>query len=373
MLTDSEAALARAVLIHGPISRSALTHRLGLSAASLTRLAKPFLDRGILIELDDVVDGSVGRPTRPLDVAPDSGHFVGIKLTGDRLYAVATDIRASVLSGSERELQTPDPLTVADAIVEAVQDLGVRELAGVGISIGGSVRDGVVEQASFLGWHDVDLGSEVSRRLRVAVTVENDLVALAEAERWFGLGRGMPGFSVITIGVGVGYALVVHGEVVHSREAGLGLGGHIPLAANGPVCHAGHRGCAEAMLTSGSIAAQVSAALQRTVGYSEALALAQAGDPAARAVTDAAADALGRFVALAANLTLQHSVVLAGDGIELFTVAEDRVIAAAAADRDPLADPIAIHVDRSGFSAWARGAAAVAIQAAIERLDIVRR
>ena len=220
---------------------------------------------------------------------------------------------------------------------------GSVELAGVGISIGGSVRDGVVEQASFLGWHDVDLGSEVSRRLGVAVTVENDLVALAEAERWFGLGRGIPGFSVITIGAGVGYALVVHGEVVRSREAGLGLGGHVPLAANGPVCHAGHRGCAEAMLTSGSIAAQVSAALQRTVGYSEALALAQAGDPAARAVTDAAADALGRFVALAANLTLQHSVVLAGDGIELFAVAEDRVVAAAAcgsrsargSDRDP--------------------------------------
>jgi predicted NBD/HSP70 family sugar kinase len=183
----------------------------------------------------------------------------------------------------------------------------------------------------------------------------------------------MQGFSVITIGAGIGYALVVHGEVVHSREAGLGLGGHIPLAANGPVCHAGHRGCAEAMLTSGSIAAQVSAALQRDVGYAEVLALAQAGDPAARTVTDAAADALGRFIALAANLTLQHAVVLAGEGIELFVVAEDRVRAAMLADRDPLADPIEVQVDLSGFAAWARGAAAVAVQDAIARLDIASR
>src|SRR6478609_6811579 len=108
MLTDSEAALARAVLIHGPISRSALTTRLGLSPASLTRLAKPFIDHGILIELDDVADGSVGRPTRPLDISPDAGHFVGIKLTGDRLYAVATDIRASVLAASESPLDDHD-------------------------------------------------------------------------------------------------------------------------------------------------------------------------------------------------------------------------------------------------------------------------
>ena len=63
MLTDSEEALARAVLIHGPISRSALDHRLGLSPASLTRLAKPFLDRGLLVELDDA-GRRVGRAAR---------------------------------------------------------------------------------------------------------------------------------------------------------------------------------------------------------------------------------------------------------------------------------------------------------------------
>jgi predicted NBD/HSP70 family sugar kinase len=109
------------------------------------------------------------------------------------------------------------------------------------------------------------------------------------------------------------------------------------------------------------------------VTYEDALALAQAGDPAARAITDAAADALGRFMALAANLTLQHAVVLGGDGIGLFSVAEERVRAAMLADRDPLADPIEIQVDASGFAAWARGAAAVAIQDAVSRLDLERR
>ena len=177
MLTDSESALARAVLIHGPISRAALTRRLGLSPASLTRLAKPFLDQGIMIELDDVVDGLVGRPTRPLDIAPDSGRFVGIKMTGDRLYAVATDVRASVLSASERALPGTDPAVVADAIMETLDDLAEVDPAGLGISIGGSVRDGVVEQAAFLGWRDVDLRSELSRRLVMPVTIENDLGA----------------------------------------------------------------------------------------------------------------------------------------------------------------------------------------------------
>ncbi|MFH8252273.1 ROK family protein [Microbacterium sp. B2969] len=370
MLTDSEKALARAVLIHGPISRSALTTRLGLSPASLTRLAKPFLDRGLLIELDDTADGTVGRPVRPLDVAPDIGRFVGVKLTGDALHVVATDVRATLLGVTQRPLRDRRPEAVAAEVAAAVAELGLLSPSGVGVSLGGSVRDDVVEFAPFLGWEDVAFAPLLERLVGSPVSLENDLVALAEAERWFGLGRGIPGFSVITIGAGVGYGLVVHGEVVRSREAGLGLGGHLPLSAVGPVCHMGHRGCAEAMLTSGSIAAQVSASLQRSVGYDEALALAAAGDPAARAVVDAAADALARFVALAANLTMQPATVLAGEGIGLFAVAEDRVRRAIAGERDPRADPIELYIDESGFTAWARGAAAVAIQAAVDRLAL---
>lgn len=163
---------------------------------------------------------------------------------------------------------------------------------------------------------------------------------------------------------------MVNGEVVHSREAGVGLGVHIPLASSGPVCHAGHRGCAEAMLTSGSIEAQVSAALQRPVDYDEVLRLAGEGDPAARTVVGEAAAALGRLVAMAANLTLQPAVVLAGEGIGLFAVAEERVRTAVAADRDPRAEPVRLYVDDSGFSAWARGAATVAIQDAVDRIDL---
>ncbi|WP_298945135.1 ROK family transcriptional regulator [uncultured Microbacterium sp.] len=372
MLTDSEAALARAVLIHGPISRSALTTRLGLSPASLTRLAKPFLDRGLLVELDDVSDGSVGRPTRPLDVAPSDARYLGIKLTGDTLYAALTDVRAELVATHARPLSGREPAAVVSAIRDCIAGFDA-DIRGLGVSLGGLVDHGIVEYAPFLSWRHVDLGAMLADATGMQVTIENDLVALAEAERWFGMGRGLPGFSVITIGEGIGYAVVAHGEVVRTREVGAGLGGHIPLSGgNGPLCERGHRGCAQAMLTIGSLTAQVSGALQRPVDYAEFLALAASGDPAARTVASAAGEALGRFIALAANLTMQPATVLAGDGIGLFAVAEPTIRAAIAADRDPLADPIELYVDESGFDAWARGAAAVAIQASVASLTLTR-
>ena len=44
--------------------------------------------------------------------------------------------------------------------------------------------------------------------------------------------------------------------------------------------------------------------------------------------------------------------------------------AAVAADRDPRAEPVGLYVDESGFSAWARGAATIAIQDAVDRIDL---
>lgn len=366
--SNGEIALARAVLIHGPLSRSALTARLDLSPASLTRLAKPLLDSGVLVELGDVADGTVGRPTRPLDIAPDAGRFVGIKLTGNHLYAVSTGIRAEPIAWNEHPLTDRTPAGVIDDIARSIGDLHVSDLTGVGVSLGGFIRHGVVTHAPFLEWRDVDLAQQLSERIGVPVTVENDVVALAEAERWFGMGRDLPGFAIVTIGAGVGYGLVVDGQAVRTVDAGAGTGGHIPLAAGGPVCPEGHRGCARAMLTSGAIASQVSAALQRPVTYEEVLALAASGEPAARTIVDAAGDALGRFIALATNFTLQSSVVLAGEGVDIYELVADRVAAAVAAERDPHAEPVQIHIDRSGFRAWARGAAAVAIQSAIASL-----
>ena len=372
MLTESHEALAREVLIHGPIGRGALGRRLGLSPASLTRLAKPFLERGLFIELGEESTGSVGRPVRPLDIAPDLGSFAGVKVTGDALYAVLTDARARPLAEREVALDGITPEDVVAVLAEMISDfstLAPAPLVGVGVSLGGAVDDaGRVIRAPFLDWTNVDLGPALESAGGITVTVENDVVALVEAERWFGAGRGRAGFSVITIGAGVGYGLVVRGEAVHTREAGVGLGGHIPLDPTGPLCPDGHRGCSTAILTSVGMCAQAQAALGRPVDYDELLALAAQGDPVATAVVDAAARGLGRLIALAANLTMQPTVVLAGDGIGLWDLVGDRVRAAAAAERDPLAEPIEILVDHAGFRAWARGAAAVAIQAAVARL-----
>jgi predicted NBD/HSP70 family sugar kinase len=241
----------------------------------------------------------------------------------------------------------------------------------VGVSVGGNVSgQRIVTRAPFLGWRNVPFADLLEAELDLPVAVENDVVALTTAEHWFGAVRGAPAFAVVTIGAGVGYGLVMHDQVVSTANSGLGLGGHLPLDASGPLCGQGHRGCSTAMLSIPSIEAQVSMALARNVAYDEVLDLARSGHPVATAVTTAAGRSLGRMMVMIANIAMVDSIVLTGDGVALWDVVSDVAAASMAEDRDPEATGVAVHVDTSGFDSWARGAAAIAIQNAVERLRI---
>jgi hypothetical protein len=78
------------------------------------------------------------------------------------------------------------------------------------------------------------------------------------------------------------------------------------------------------------------------------------------------------MIAAVANLAMVDTVVLSGEGVGIWPVIEPAVRAALAAERDGEASPVRIHVDDAGFDAWARGAAAIAIQASLATLGLGR-
>jgi predicted NBD/HSP70 family sugar kinase len=361
--------VALEILLDGPLSRAELSRRVGLSPGSLTRLTKPMVESGLLVEVEGgPTDARVGRPSQPLDLDPNAHHFVGIKLTGDSAIGVLTTLRADVIASVERPLVDPTPSAVADLVLELTDELAVQvpggtPITGLGVSLGGRVADGSeVRWGPYLNWVDVPFGEILAGRTSVPVVVANDLTSLTEATHWFGAGRNSDRFVLLTIGAGVGYGLVIHNRIVDSPDVTLGLIGHHPLLPDGPRCDRGHRGCALSLLTVSAVTEQVGAAVGRAVGYEEALDLAAKGDPAAREVVGRAGRALGKLIAAAANFTMPELVVLGGEGVRLAEVAHDELLAALHADRHPSGAEVTMVLQPADFSEWARGAAVVAIQ-----------
>lgn len=366
---EVELAALSAILVHGPVSRTELASRLALSQSTMTRAVKPLLDRGLVHETTEALEGP-GRPSRPLVGTPGRRMYVGVKLTGDEVFGVVTDMLANEIASGRRGLDSHEPADVVVVIADLARELarGGR-VEGVGVSLGGSAADGrTVDRAPFLGWRTVPLAEMLEASIGVPAVVDNDLSALTAGEHWFGVARGLPDFAVVTIGAGVGLGLVRHDQVVRVRDQGLGLAGHIPLDPTGPRCPWGHRGCSTAVLAIAAIEAQARVALQRDLDFDEVIALAASGDPVCAEIVESAARGLGRLIALVANLAMVEVVVLSGEGLAVLDVAESHMRRQLAEDRDPEAHDLDIRVDRGGFPPWARGAATVAIQWSLRRL-----
>ncbi|MEU6380664.1 ROK family transcriptional regulator [Streptomyces sp. NPDC046909] len=368
-LSPGERSVAIEVLVNGPLSRTELARRLDLSAGSLTRLTKPLIESGLLIEVPEAgapAEARTGRPSQPLDVVADSRSFIGFKVTDDMVYGVVTTLRSHIVARHDRPLPSHDPAEVADLLAEMTAELARAHharLAGIGIGVGGLVQQrAVVGESPFLHWRDVPLAELVEERTGLPVVVENDVAALVEAETWFGAGRGLDRFVVLTIGAGLGYGLVLGGRRVPCAEEDRGFGRHWIVNPNGPLTPEGERGSAVSLLTIPNIRYQVHAGTGRDHTYEEILALAAAGEPLPARVIDEAARALGTLVAQISNFVMPQKILLAGEGVGLMDVAGKTVDDTIRAGRDPLAAPVDLETKVSDFHDWARGAAVLAIQ-----------
>src|SRR4051794_39173798 len=84
-LPTASRAVAIDVLVHGAQSRTQLAKKMGLSPATLTRLVRPLVESGVLVEGESVRSAGRGRSSVALDVVADDYRFVGVKLTSDSI------------------------------------------------------------------------------------------------------------------------------------------------------------------------------------------------------------------------------------------------------------------------------------------------
>ncbi|MBW0106735.1 ROK family transcriptional regulator, partial [Pseudonocardia sp. KRD291] len=362
-LDGSLLAVAVEVLRHGPLPRAELSRRLGLSPGSLTRLTRPLLDDGLLVEGGPQRRRSTGRPSVPLDVRPTRARFAGVTITADELFAVVTDLRAEVLDRRTVALPGRSPDEVVRAVADLVHALARVHgpLAGAGVGIGGLVtehRDVVV--APLHGWEAaVPLAALLTTATGVPVSVDNDVRALTAAEHWFGQGRGLHSFALVTIGADVGCGLVVHDRQICGARGLGGAVGHQPLvpAAPGGPCGLGHAGCAQALLGSGGLSAAAAAHLGRPVTRDELFELAGAGDARARSVLDAAARGLALLIVGLTGALDPELVLVSGQSAELLAISRAAFDAETARHGRPGFAPVPVRVAAFGHTDRARGAA----------------
>ncbi|MEU4744828.1 ROK family transcriptional regulator [Actinosynnema sp. NPDC023658] len=359
VLSEAARDVLMELLVHGPMPRAEIAPRLRLSRPTLSRVTKTLVTAGLLVEGATELRSQTGRPSELLHVHGESHHFLGVKLTADRLYAAVTDLTAAVVTSVDEPSRSKRPEDVVAHIAEVAARYD--DLTGLGVTLGGVVRDGVVADAGWLGWADVPLAAELTAATGLPTAVDNDVQALTAAEHWFGAGAGVDSMVMITIGAGVGTGLIVDGKLVRGAHGLPPRFSHVLVDPNGPECGYGHRGCASSYLMTHVILRQ----LDGTPTYEEAVERARSGEPQAKRVFEEAGYALGVLIGHAANFLDPQKVLLTGDGLPLYETARDVVhdgIEDAYEDDPSLID---LDVQPFDFAEWARSAAALAVRSAV--------
>jgi len=370
-LTGVERGALRELLIHGPLPRAELARRLQVSRASMTRATRLLVEHSLIAEDEITLRGAMGRPSEMLVVSEDAHHLLGIKLTGDAVFAVVTTLGARLVASVEEPLVSNSVQDTVDQIarIHARFSETFSDIHAAGVCLAGDLAtvDGqqIVIASFFLRWRDVPLAALLSERLGIPVTADNDVRALTAAEHWFGAGAGCESLALVTVGAGIGFGLVVDGRVVTGHNGRAGQLDHLLVDTTGPECGLGHRGCASAYLPSACIVQAISDADEETddgLDYDAAVSRARAGDPIALRAFDDAARALGIIIGTVVNGLDPQKIVLTGDGLAVMELQGERVVQTIEATRLPSALPVPLDVQPFEFTEWARAGAVLAIR-----------
>lgn len=178
---------------------------------------------------------------------------IGIDVGGTKIAAGVVDEQGRVLARGRADTPGTDPAAILDTIGDLVDELrgehddSVGEIGALGIGAAGFVdaSGSTVLFAPHLAWRDEPLRDAAAERTGLPVVVENDANASGWAEWRFGAVQGEPHVVLVTLGTGIGGAIVIDGKPYRGRFGLAGEFGHMQVVPDGLPCDCGNRGCWE--------------------------------------------------------------------------------------------------------------------------------
>ncbi|SMX44815.1 ROK family transcriptional regulator [Actibacterium lipolyticum] len=389
MVTDQRDAGRRLVFSTirkaGRIARVDLARETGISPATVTSITAELIREGLIEETGPSQDNDLrrGRPRVDLKVRGAARIVAGMKLSHQTIAVALVDFEGTLVGEACLELDRARfkaaellPL-FRRALEHAVSTAGMTmdALAGIGIGMAGTVdaAHGTVYWSPGLSERNVPLREMLMADLDMPVFIDNDANLVAMAEQYFGHGRGVSDFIVLTIESGVGMGIVVNHEIYRGARGCGAEFGHTKVQLDGALCRCGQRGCLEAYVADYALlreAATTTDFADRATTAQKLQSLveaAQAGDETAKSIFDRAGRMFAMGLANIVNIFDPELIILSGERMQFdYLYAEDVLdgIRKSIVQIDMAPPEVRIH--KWGDLMWAKGAAAYAIEGVAE-------
>ncbi|MCD6218088.1 ROK family protein [bacterium] len=255
-------------------------------------------------------------------------YTIGIDLGGTNIKSGIADKDGKILTS--RTVHSPVELggeAVLDAIIQTEKHMldyakkrGVKVIAaGVGSPGGIDIIKGIVLETTpnIPNWKGMKIKKRLEKAMGIPCFVDNDANLFLLAEQQFGAAKGYNHAFGLTIGTGIGGALVINGEIYRgSRYVGAEMG-HMPIIVDGRQCRCGLKGCLEVYTATPALKRIYKSKNKKAkpdISTKTIFAHAKKGEKAAVETIDYMAEHLASGIAAVANV-LNPEVVILGGGV----------------------------------------------------------
>ena len=245
----------------GALSRAQIASELGLTRATVSKIAFDLLDASFLEETH-LTEGGAGRPGMLLNLNADYGCMVAVEIDLDRVSVAVADFSRTIFWRSERPLKAGASASksmecIAELVDAALAAASARQLGclGIGVAWAGLVAHeaGRLVYGPSSGWKNIGLKGLWEDRFGVPVYVENEANAAAIACQHFDSRPEEADLIYLSLGSGLAAGFISEGRLLRGRTGFAGQVGHVPFLNNGITCSCGRKGCWVTEIGSGAV------------------------------------------------------------------------------------------------------------------------
>jgi glucokinase len=264
---------------------------------------------------------------------------LGVDIGGTKVAVGLVNSRGQILHAARAAMVTRGSAeqgfrAVQNAIDGVMPYARAARVRAIGVCAPGWVESerGLLLSATNLPcWRNFPLARRIEKHYGLSTRLTNDASAAALAEAKWGAGAKYESIFYVSLGTGIGTAMVREGEIYHGRAGGGCEGGHMSINFNGPLCGCGKRGCVEMYASGTAISTRARSLLRQSRNNrSQILKMAggkisdvtaeivnkaaRSGDKLAKQVLEEAADHLAIWLGNIIDL-LEPEVIIVGGGI----------------------------------------------------------
>ena len=175
---------------------------------------------------------------------------IGIDLGGSHIAMGIVDNRGKILEKVEKRITKAEKGNIKKVIEEYILEktenfLKQYKVTEIGMAIPGTVKDGIVVKSVNLGLKNYDIIKKLQEKIDLPIQIRNDAKCAAIAENVYGALKSYDRSIFLTLGTGIGGAVIIHNELLDTGALPGCEFGHMIIEKNGKECKCGKKGCWE--------------------------------------------------------------------------------------------------------------------------------